>query len=284
MILSPGRTLEVPVDELGLRRPPTATRENDGTTLEGVERAHILRALEEANWCSAVPKAPRRVSASSARRCSTACSDSGSHRALAERAEIRHLPDPGHAFGTGELPRFAFVAFAPPLRSAHALRRLPGMLRITTRQEDATAVLRPEGRLRPSTTWRPVRESSRCRSSSPESSLHERKAAAATSPSSASNSTSWASGPRPSSSSTTSACAVGRFPRTRTPASRPSRTSSRTRSPASRSRSSLGDDAVVGPGGIVWTQAGSGVIHGTCDEASRPACCALAGASACSCP
>ena len=51
-----------------------------------------------------------------------------------------------------------------------------------------------------------------------------------------------------------------------------------------RSRSSLGDDAVVGPGGIVWTQAGSGVIHGTCDEASRPACCALAGASACSCP
>lgn len=28
-----------------------------------------------------------------------------------------------------------------------------------------------------------------------------------------------------------------------------------------RSRSSLGDDVVIGPGGIVWTEAGSGVIH-----------------------
>jgi len=28
-----------------------------------------------------------------------------------------------------------------------------------------------------------------------------------------------------------------------------------------RSRDSLGDDVVMGPGGIVWTQAGSGVIH-----------------------
>jgi redox-sensitive bicupin YhaK (pirin superfamily) len=30
---------------------------------------------------------------------------------------------------------------------------------------------------------------------------------------------------------------------------------------ALRSRTSLGNDVVVGPGGIVWTQAGSGVIH-----------------------
>lgn len=28
-----------------------------------------------------------------------------------------------------------------------------------------------------------------------------------------------------------------------------------------RSRDSLGDDVVIGPAGIVWTQAGSGVIH-----------------------
>ncbi len=28
----------------------------------------------------------------------------------------------------------------------------------------------------------------------------------------------------------------------------------------------------------------TGLVAGTCDEASRPACCSLAGASACSCP
>jgi formate hydrogenlyase transcriptional activator len=56
MILSPGRTLEVPLDELRPRRPPTATEENGGTTLHSVERAHILRALEEANWVLGGPK------------------------------------------------------------------------------------------------------------------------------------------------------------------------------------------------------------------------------------
>ncbi|HTR57592.1 MAG TPA: sigma 54-interacting transcriptional regulator, partial [Casimicrobiaceae bacterium] len=50
IILSPGRTLEVPLDELKPRHPPDAKQENDDTTLHGAERAHILRALEETNW------------------------------------------------------------------------------------------------------------------------------------------------------------------------------------------------------------------------------------------
>ena len=50
IILSPGRTLQVPLDELKPRHPPDAKQENDDTTLHGAERAHILRALEETNW------------------------------------------------------------------------------------------------------------------------------------------------------------------------------------------------------------------------------------------
>jgi len=56
MILSPGRTLEVPLDEIKARRPPTATEDDASTTLHSVERAHILRALEESNWVLGGPK------------------------------------------------------------------------------------------------------------------------------------------------------------------------------------------------------------------------------------
>jgi len=52
MILSRGRTLEVPIEELKPRQnQPASIDENGaGETLHGVERAHILRVLEEANW------------------------------------------------------------------------------------------------------------------------------------------------------------------------------------------------------------------------------------------
>ncbi len=52
MILSRGRTLEVPIEELKPRQnQPASIHENvAGETLHGVERAHILRALEDANW------------------------------------------------------------------------------------------------------------------------------------------------------------------------------------------------------------------------------------------
>ena len=56
LILSPGRTLEVPLDELGPRDPPVASEEKDDATLQSVEREHILRALEEANWVLGGPK------------------------------------------------------------------------------------------------------------------------------------------------------------------------------------------------------------------------------------
>jgi formate hydrogenlyase transcriptional activator len=56
MIFSTGRTLEVPIEELKSRRPPAAKIENGGTTLHSLERAHILRALEEANWVLGGPK------------------------------------------------------------------------------------------------------------------------------------------------------------------------------------------------------------------------------------
>lgn len=56
MILSPGRTLEVPLDEIKARRPPASTGEDGDTTLHGAERAHILRALEETNWVLGGPK------------------------------------------------------------------------------------------------------------------------------------------------------------------------------------------------------------------------------------
>jgi formate hydrogenlyase transcriptional activator len=49
MILSKGRTLEVPLAELN-RRPARADHTNDARTLEAVERTHILRVLNETNW------------------------------------------------------------------------------------------------------------------------------------------------------------------------------------------------------------------------------------------
>ena len=55
MILSRGRTLEVPLDELA-RRHPDVARGNGGTTLQGVERALIVRALEQANWVLGGPR------------------------------------------------------------------------------------------------------------------------------------------------------------------------------------------------------------------------------------
>jgi formate hydrogenlyase transcriptional activator len=53
MILSRGRTLEVPLDALVRRRPPGAPavrRDPDA------ERAAVLRALEQANWVLAGPR------------------------------------------------------------------------------------------------------------------------------------------------------------------------------------------------------------------------------------
>jgi len=53
MILSKGRTLEVPLGELRWRRPHRA----DGpATLEAVERRHILRVLGETNWTLGGPR------------------------------------------------------------------------------------------------------------------------------------------------------------------------------------------------------------------------------------
>jgi len=49
MILSKGRTLEVPLAELRARRPP-GDRKDAPRTLEAVERMHILRVLEQTNW------------------------------------------------------------------------------------------------------------------------------------------------------------------------------------------------------------------------------------------
>src|SRR6185369_1054187 len=49
MILSKGRTLEVPLAELRARRPP-GDRKDATRTLEAVERMHILRVLEPPNW------------------------------------------------------------------------------------------------------------------------------------------------------------------------------------------------------------------------------------------
>jgi formate hydrogenlyase transcriptional activator len=48
MILSPGRTLQVPLAELN--GPGAAKDEREASTLKGIERAHILRALDEASW------------------------------------------------------------------------------------------------------------------------------------------------------------------------------------------------------------------------------------------
>ncbi|HXJ32633.1 MAG TPA: sigma 54-interacting transcriptional regulator [Candidatus Eisenbacteria bacterium] len=56
LILSRGRILEVPLDALGPRRPPATAAENGDEVLVSAERAHILRALEEANWMLGGPK------------------------------------------------------------------------------------------------------------------------------------------------------------------------------------------------------------------------------------
>jgi formate hydrogenlyase transcriptional activator len=54
MILSKGRTLEVPLVELKRRR--RGDHQDRPSTLEAVERAHILRVLGETNWKLAGPR------------------------------------------------------------------------------------------------------------------------------------------------------------------------------------------------------------------------------------
>jgi formate hydrogenlyase transcriptional activator len=49
MILSPGRTLQVPLAELKRQAAP-AVSAPPPLTLEGVERTHIIRTLQDANW------------------------------------------------------------------------------------------------------------------------------------------------------------------------------------------------------------------------------------------
>ena len=55
MILSKGRTLEVPLAELKRRRP-RADHEDGASTLEAVERMYILRVLGETNWMLGGPR------------------------------------------------------------------------------------------------------------------------------------------------------------------------------------------------------------------------------------
>ncbi len=55
MILSKGRTLEVPLGELKRRRS-RADHEDRASTLEAVERRHILRVLRETNWTLGGPR------------------------------------------------------------------------------------------------------------------------------------------------------------------------------------------------------------------------------------
>jgi formate hydrogenlyase transcriptional activator len=56
MILSPGRTLEVPLADLHERRPPRAQNGDGAATLEDIERAHIVSILEESNWMLSGPR------------------------------------------------------------------------------------------------------------------------------------------------------------------------------------------------------------------------------------
>jgi len=56
MILSRGRTLEVPLDDLARRRPKPGTTGNRGAADPAAERAEILRVLEQANWVLAGPR------------------------------------------------------------------------------------------------------------------------------------------------------------------------------------------------------------------------------------
>jgi formate hydrogenlyase transcriptional activator len=53
MILSRGRTLEIPLAELERRRPD---HDDGGATLRAVERMHILRVLGETNWTLGGPR------------------------------------------------------------------------------------------------------------------------------------------------------------------------------------------------------------------------------------
>jgi len=56
-ILSPGPTLKVPLGELIPIRPPAEPARGDGaTTLEELERAHILRVLDQVNWVVGGPR------------------------------------------------------------------------------------------------------------------------------------------------------------------------------------------------------------------------------------
>ena len=55
MILSRGRTLEVPLDDLVRRRPGAGDRQR-GAADPDAERAAVLRALEQANWVLAGPR------------------------------------------------------------------------------------------------------------------------------------------------------------------------------------------------------------------------------------
>ena len=56
LILSPGRTLEVPLDVLERRRPAALAGENGGRTLRAAEKSQIQRALEDANWVIGGPE------------------------------------------------------------------------------------------------------------------------------------------------------------------------------------------------------------------------------------
>jgi formate hydrogenlyase transcriptional activator len=56
MILSRGRTLEVPLDDIVRRRPGAGAMGNEGAADRIAERTTVLRALEQANWVLAGPR------------------------------------------------------------------------------------------------------------------------------------------------------------------------------------------------------------------------------------
>jgi len=60
VILSSGPRLTVPLAHLARRSTPAAQGEST-STLEGVERAHITRVLEEMNWMLGGPRGRRRT-------------------------------------------------------------------------------------------------------------------------------------------------------------------------------------------------------------------------------
>jgi len=96
MILSRGRTLEVPLDDLARRRPKAGTTGNRGAADPAAERADILRALERANWVLAGP------------------------RGAAARLGLRLRGDPGDAV----LPRAGAGGSAGPARHGARCREL----------------------------------------------------------------------------------------------------------------------------------------------------------------